>query len=90
MLKALGASTRYLLRDALGQAVVLLVAGTAIGTALAAVAGAVAAGTIPFVLDTGTVAFPAIVMIALGAAGAALSIQWITSVDTLTALGSAR
>lgn len=90
VLKALGASTRYLLRDALGQAVVLLTAGTAIGAALAAAAGAVAAGTVPFVLDAGTVLFPAIVMIALGALGAALSIRRITSVDPLTALGSAR
>ncbi len=35
VLKALGASTPYLLRDALGQAVLLLCAGTALGTALA-------------------------------------------------------
>ncbi|MGW9434435.1 ABC transporter permease, partial [Streptomyces decoyicus] len=33
---------------------------------------------------------PALIMIALGAAGAALAIRRITSVDPLTALGSAR
>ncbi len=90
VLKALGASTGYLLRDALGQAVVLLVAGTAIGTALAAGVGALVGGTVPFVLDIGTVALPALVIIILGAMGAGLSINRITSVDPLTALGSAR
>ncbi|MET9291503.1 ABC transporter permease [Streptomyces sp. NPDC003077] len=90
VLKALGASTRYLLRDALGQAVVLLVAGTAVGTGIAAGVGAAVGGTVPFVLDPATVLVPALIMIALGAVGAALSIRRITSVDPLTALGSAR
>lgn len=90
VLKALGASTGHLLRDALGQAVVLLTVGTLSGTALAAAAGAALDGTVPFVLEPGTVLFPAAVMILLGALGAALSIRRITSVDPLTALGSAR
>ncbi|MFI1500971.1 ABC transporter permease [Streptomyces platensis] len=90
VLKALGASTGSLLRDALGQAVVLLVAGTALGTAVVAAVGAAIGGTVPFVLDPPTVLVPALVMIALGAAGAALAIRRITSVDPLTALGSAR
>ncbi|ARF57968.1 ABC transporter permease [Streptomyces gilvosporeus] len=90
VLKALGASTRSLLRDALGQAVVLLVIGTGLGTAVAAGVGALVDGTVPFVLDGATVLIPALIMIALGAAGAALSIRRITSVDPLTALGSAR
>ena len=90
VLKALGASTGFLLRDALGQAVVLLVAGTGLGTAVAAGVGAAVGGTVPFVLDASTVLVPALIMIALGAAGAALSIRRITSVDPLTALGSAR
>lgn len=90
VLKALGASTGYLLRDALGQAVVLLVIGTGLGTAVAAGVGAAVGGTVPFVLDPSTVLIPALIMIALGAVGAALSIRRITSVDPLTALGSAR
>ncbi|UYQ65386.1 ABC transporter permease [Streptomyces peucetius] len=91
VLKALGASTRYLLRDALGQAVVVLGAGTLLGTGLAAGAGAlISGGDVPFVLDAPTVLVPAGVMIVLGAAGAALSIRLITAVDPLTALGSAR
>lgn len=91
VLKALGASTSYLLRDALGQAVVVLVAGTGLGVALASGIGAlIGGGTVPFVLDAPTVLVPAVVMIALGALGAALSIRRITAVDPLTALGSAR
>lgn len=92
VLKALGASTPYLLRDALGQAVVMLAVGTGVGTALAAGIGALVGGggAVPFVLDASTVLVPAAVMIALGALGAALSIRRITAVDPLTALGSVR
>ncbi|MFB9907768.1 ABC transporter permease [Allokutzneria oryzae] len=91
VLKALGATTTGLLKDALGQAVVLLAGGTLIGTGLAAGLGAAIAGSaVPFVLTPATVLVPAAVMILLGALGAALSIRRITSVDPLTALGSAR
>ncbi|MET9224511.1 FtsX-like permease family protein [Lentzea sp. NPDC003310] len=91
VLKALGASTTWLLRDALGQAVVLLVGGTLVGTGLAAGLGAALAGSaIPFVLTPATVLGPAAVTVLLGALGAALAIRRITSVDPLTALGSAR
>ncbi|MGW3009034.1 ABC transporter permease [Streptomyces sp. NPDC001219] len=90
VLKALGASTGALLRDALGQAVVLLVAGTGLGTAVVALVGASIGGAVPFVLDPPTVLLPALIMIALGAAGAALAVRRLTSVDPLTALGSAR
>ncbi|MGW7269789.1 ABC transporter permease [Streptomyces sp. NPDC054864] len=91
VLKALGASTPYLLRDALGQAVLILAAGTALGTGIAAVVGAaISGGDVPFVLDPPTVLWPAAVMIALGALGAGLSVRRITAVDPLTALGSAR
>ncbi|MFD6072503.1 ABC transporter permease [Amycolatopsis lurida] len=91
VLKALGASTAFLLKDALGQAVVLLVGGTAIGTGLAVGLGTVVAGSaVPFLLTPATVLVPSAVMILLGALGAALSVRRITSVDPLTALGSAR
>ncbi|MFF1715381.1 ABC transporter permease [Streptomyces sp. NPDC058268] len=91
VLKALGASTPYLLGDALGQAVLMLAAGTALGTGIAALVGAaISGGDVPFVLDPPTVLWPAAVMIALGALGAGLSVRRITAVDPLTALGSAR
>ncbi|WP_030203516.1 ABC transporter permease [Streptomyces sp. NRRL S-87] len=91
VLKALGAATPYLLKDALGQAVLMLAAGTGLGTACAAGLGAVISGSdVPFVLDAPTVLVPAAVMIVLGVLGAGLSVRRITAVDPLTALGSAR
>lgn len=90
VLKALGAPTSVLLRDALGQAVVLLTVCTLVGTGLAAAFGAVISGSVPFGLSLSTVLIPAAVMIALGAAGAALAVRRVTSVDPLIALGSAR
>ncbi|GAA3563686.1 ABC transporter permease [Amycolatopsis ultiminotia] len=91
VLKALGATTADLLKDALGQAVVLLVGGTLAGTGLAAGIGAAITGSaVPFVLTPATVLVPAAVIILLGALGAALSIRRITSVDPLTALGTLR
>ncbi|MCX4984392.1 ABC transporter permease [Streptomyces sp. NBC_00572] len=91
VLKALGASTPYLLKDALGQAVLMLTAGTLLGTALAVGIGVlVSGGNVPFVLQPLTVLGPAAVMVVLGVLGAALSIRRITAVDPLTALGSAR
>ncbi|MFH8255716.1 ABC transporter permease [Streptomyces roseolus] len=91
VLKALGASTPYLLRDALGQAVLMLVGGTLLGTGLALGIGAlVSGGDVPFVLSPLTVLGPAGVIIVLGAIGSALSVRRITAVDPLTALGSVR
>ncbi|WP_328396126.1 ABC transporter permease [Nocardia sp. NBC_00416] len=91
VLKALGASTADLLRDAMAQAVLLLVGGTALGTAVAAAAGAAATDRgIPFLLTPITVLGPAAVTILLGTLGAALAVRRITSVDPLTALGTAR
>ncbi|MGC9499500.1 ABC transporter permease [Streptomyces sp. WG7] len=91
VLKALGATTAALLRDALGQAVVLLAGGTLAGTAAAAAIGASLSGSaVPFVLTPATVLVPAAVMVLLGALGAGLAVRRITSVDPLTALGSAR
>ncbi|MGC9377868.1 ABC transporter permease [Streptomyces sp. MH13] len=91
VLKALGATTAALLRDALGQAVVLLAGGTVVGTAAAAAIGAAVSGSaVPFVLTPATVLVPAAVTVLLGALGAGLAVRRITSVDPLTALGSAR
>ncbi|MEV6547084.1 ABC transporter permease [Streptomyces sp. NPDC051597] len=90
VLKALGASTPYLLRDALGQAVLLLCAGAVAGAGLAVAVGTLVGDAVPFALTAGTTLVPALVLIALGALGAALSIRRVTAVDPLTALGSAR
>jgi putative ABC transport system permease protein len=94
ILKAIGASTHYLMRDALGQAFVLLVLGTAVGTAVAAGVGAAittfAGLTVPFVLGLPSLLLPAVLIVVLGLAGAAVSLRSVTGVDPLSALGSAR
>ena len=90
VLRALGASTRLLLRDALGQALVLLLAGTGLGTLVVVGLGAVIGNVVPFMLSTTTVLVPFGALVVLGLAGAALAVRRVTSVDPLTALGSAR
>lgn len=90
VLKALGASTRMLTLDALGQALLVLVSGVGLGIALTAGLGALAGTALPFVLSPFTTAAPAAVMIALGLAGAAFALRSVTTTDPLTALGSNR
>ncbi|KRF17160.1 hypothetical protein ASG90_07540 [Nocardioides sp. Soil797] len=90
VLKALGASTTFLVRDALGQALLLLVAGIGLGAAIVWLAGGFARDVVPFVLDAGTIGLPLLALILLGLVGAALAVRRVTSVDPLTALGSAR
>jgi putative ABC transport system permease protein len=90
VLKALGASTLALVRDALGQALVVLAVGVGVGIGLTALLGAIAGGALPFVLSPLTTLAPAAVMIGLGLLGAAVSLRTVTSSDPLTALGSTR
>ncbi|MGK5731425.1 FtsX-like permease family protein [Streptomyces sp. URMC 124] len=90
VLKAVGASSAYLVRDALGQAAVVLAAGSALGAAAGAAGGALASAAVPFELGAATVAVPVAAMVLLGLAGSALAVRRITSVDPLTALGASR
>ena len=91
LLKAIGAATAYVLRDALAQVAVILIAATAAGT----VAGSLAGGLLtrvgaPFDLVPGQVALSAGLLIVLGVGGAVIAIRRVTSVDPLTALGADR
>lgn len=90
VLKALGASTRSLVRDALGQALVVLLLGVGIGIGIVALLGTLAGTAIPFILSPLTTLLPGAVMIALGLAGAAFALRSVTTADPLTALGSNR
>lgn len=90
ILKALGASTPSLIRDALGQALVVLVVGVGIGIGLVALLGMLAGTALPFILSPLTTLLPAAIMIALGLAGAAFALRSVTTADPLTALGSNR
>lgn len=90
ILKALGAGTRSLRRDALGQAAVVLVVGITAGLAVTVAAGLAARGVLPFALSPFTTLFPAVLMALLGLAGAALAVRTIAAAQPLTALGSNR
>ncbi|KTR05657.1 FtsX-like permease family protein [Curtobacterium luteum] len=90
VLKALGASTPSLVRDALGQALVVLVVGIGVGTAAVVGLGTLAGGALPFLLSPLTTLVPGVVMALLGLAGAAVALRTVTAADPLTALGSNR
>ncbi|MEV0644271.1 ABC transporter permease [Phytomonospora sp. NPDC050363] len=90
VVRAIGGSRGYLLRDALGQALAVLVIGSATGGAAAAGLGALASRAVPFVLDAQTVGVPVAAMVAVGLLGAAACVRRTTTVDPLTALGAAR
>lgn len=90
VLKALGATTTYLVRDALGQAALLLATGVGLGALVVVLVGGLAGASVPFVLDAATLGLPLLALAVLGLVGAGLAVRRITTVDPLTALGSAR
>lgn len=90
VLKALGATTRSLVRDALGQAMIVLLLGIGIGIGLVVLFATLLGGALPFLLSPLTTLVPGAIMIALGLAGAAFALRSVTSADPLTALGSNR
>ncbi|MDO9484999.1 MAG: ABC transporter permease [Actinomycetota bacterium] len=90
VLKALGASTRSLIRDALGQALIVLMLGVGVGLGLVTLFGALAGSALPFLFSPMTTILPGLIMITLGLAGAAFALRSVTSADPLTALGSNR
>lgn len=90
VVRAIGGSRRYPLRDALGQALLIMVFGAGVGAGLAAVLGLLAANVVPFTLSTATVALPMAVMIVAGLVGAAASTRRISAIDPLAVLGAAR
>lgn len=87
VLKALGASGGYVLRDALTQAAVVLVAGALLGGAVGVGGGFLAARAAPFLIEPATTLLPVAGIVALGLAGAALAVGRVTKVDPLIALG---
>ncbi|GAA1674884.1 ABC transporter permease [Microbacterium lacus] len=90
ILKALGATDGALVRDALGQALVVLTAGTLIGTVIVLIAGLAVSGTLPYLLSPWTTIAPAVLLIAVGLIGAAFALRAVTTASPLTALGSNR
>ncbi len=90
VLRAIGAPVRFLLRDGLAQAALLLVLFTAVGLAAGVGLGAAMPAGMPFALEYGPVMSAAFMTIVLGLVGAAVSIVRIARIDPLTALGGQR
>ncbi|MEH1027791.1 ABC transporter permease [Micromonospora profundi] len=91
VLRALGASTGWVLRDALTQAFVLLAAAVAIGVGVGLALGALITGSgIPFALSMPSISVAGVGLIVLGLIGAGAAVIRITSVDPATALGGNR
>ena len=88
LIKALGASNAYVLKDALGQALMLIIVGTLIG----------GLGTLwfneqvkdtemPFMLESTTIVISIMMLLIAGVVGAAMSIRRVSKVDPIIALG---
>lgn len=91
LIKALGGSNTYLLRDALGQVIILMLTGTLLGTGGALWLGRrfIESGN-PFVLNLDTVMLSSFALIIAGLVGAAISIRLVTRIDPIIALGTER
>lgn len=87
VMKALGAAEGYVLRDALGQASIVLSAGAALGGLLGAGGGLLALQAAPFELSLATTVAPVLGVVILGLGGATLAVRRTTRVDPLLALG---
>ncbi len=88
LVKALGASNGYLLRDALGQALILMLVGVAIGLGVGLWSGqAFMESGRPFMFEADKLVQAMLLLLVAGLLGGALSIRRITSVDPIIALG---
>lgn len=91
VLRAMGASTGYLVRDGLGQALVILVVFCALGLGVGMGTGSLITGSgVPFLLEGAAVATAVVLLIVLGLFGAMAAIIRISSIDPLAALGGQR
>lgn len=87
VLRALGASTRYLLTDSLVQASIILLTGAGLGALAGWGLGVLARNGVPFDLSTLTVAGPAAGIFALGIIGAFFAVARVRKTDPMIALG---
>ena len=90
VLRAIGASTGYLLRDGLAQAAILLVGFTGLGVAAGLGLGAAMPDAMPFALEATPIAVATALTIGLGLIGAAVAVVRISRIDPLDALGGQR
>ena len=90
VLRAVGASSRFLLRDSLTQAAILLFGFTALGVGAGVAMGAAMPAAMPFDLEFAPIAVASGLTILLGLIGAAVAVLRIVRIDPLRALGGQR
>lgn len=87
VLKAMGGSSGYILRDAITQAAMVLLAGAGVGGLIGVLGGFFAAQAAPFLVNPATTLLPIVGVVVLGLAGSAVAVSRVTKVDALIALG---
>ncbi len=90
LLKALGASTGAVLRDALGQVALVTVLATGAGALLGSGIGMlIPSGTVPFALQPGAIVVASVVLAVAGMAGSLVAVRRLAATDPIIALGAA-
>ncbi len=92
LIKALGASTGYLIRDALAQAFLLLVIAATVGVSIGYSLGTYIVGRtdIPYVIEINAMMISGGLVIGGGLVGAVLAVRTIARIDPIIALGQLR
>ena len=91
VMRAMGATKGFLLRDSLGQAVVILALSIGVGVALALALGAgLEASPMPYATELAPVLTGAALLFVFGLIGATVAVFRVTRTDPLTALGENR
>lgn len=88
LLKALGASSGYVIRDSLVQLAIVLVVSVSAGAVLAYLAALAIGDGAPFRLTPGSVLGTALILMLVGMAGSLISLRRISSVDPAISLQS--
>ncbi len=88
LMKALGASNAYVLRDALGQLAIVLFVSITAGALVGVAIGSQIGSSAPFSLRPGPVVSSMAALFVLGLAGSLVAVRRVTSVDPATPLSS--
>lgn len=86
LLKAIGASNAYVIRDAIGQLAIILIVATALGALVGTGLGQLVGDTVPFRLETSAVLTTAASLIGLGLLGSVVALRRIANVEPIIAL----
>jgi len=89
LVKALGGSTWYVLKDALFQAFILMISGTALGVVIGIWAGLQMRESLnmPMLIESETVTGASLLLIVAGLIGSMVSVRVISKIDPIIALG---